>query len=50
MGWRYQIPALLQLGLRVVAPDCVGYGRTVRVTQISHCLSGQPQGAGMYGC
>ncbi|KAL1961150.1 hypothetical protein VTO42DRAFT_3095 [Malbranchea cinnamomea] len=28
MGWRYQIPALLKLGLRVVAPDCLGYGRT----------------------
>lgn len=29
MGWRYQIPALLKLGLRVVVPDCLGYGRTV---------------------
>ncbi|KAJ5184245.1 Epoxide hydrolase [Penicillium capsulatum] len=28
MGWRYQIPALVDLGLRVVAPDCLGYGRT----------------------
>ncbi|EZF36175.1 hypothetical protein H109_02917 [Trichophyton interdigitale MR816] len=28
MGWRYQIPTLLNLGLRVVAPDCMGYGRT----------------------
>ncbi|KAK2865399.1 hypothetical protein FQN49_003613 [Arthroderma sp. PD_2] len=28
MGWRYQIPTLLDLGLRVVAPDCVGYGRS----------------------
>ncbi|KAM5444208.1 hypothetical protein MferCBS31731_000725 [Microsporum ferrugineum] len=28
MGWRYQIPTLLDLGLRVVAPDCIGYGRT----------------------
>ncbi|OAX84297.1 hypothetical protein ACJ72_01339 [Emergomyces africanus] len=28
MGWRYQIPALTKLGLRVVAPDCMGYGRT----------------------
>lgn len=36
MGWRYQIPMLLSLGLRVVAPDCMGYGRTVRVF-------GQPQ-------
>ncbi|PGH15456.1 hypothetical protein AJ79_02433 [Helicocarpus griseus UAMH5409] len=28
MGWRYQIPALTKMGLRVVAPDCLGYGRT----------------------
>ncbi|OJD23955.1 hypothetical protein ACJ73_04695 [Blastomyces percursus] len=28
MGWRYQIPALTKLGFRVVAPDCMGYGRT----------------------
>ncbi|CAL5873202.1 uncharacterized protein PFLUO_LOCUS7471 [Penicillium psychrofluorescens] len=28
MGWRYQIPMLVNLGLRVVAPDCLGYGRT----------------------
>ncbi|RAH49931.1 alpha/beta fold hydrolase [Aspergillus brunneoviolaceus CBS 621.78] len=28
MGWRYQIPMLLNLGLRVVAPDCLGYGQT----------------------
>ncbi|KAL9111279.1 MAG: hypothetical protein Q9227_004358 [Pyrenula ochraceoflavens] len=27
-AWRYQIPMLLELGLRVVAPDCMGYGRT----------------------
>ena len=32
MGWRYQIPMLLSLGLRVVAPDCMGYGRTVSAT------------------
>lgn len=30
MGWRYQIPTLVDLGLRVIAPDCLGYGRTVR--------------------
>ena len=30
MGWRYQIPMLISMGLRVVAPDCLGYGRTVR--------------------
>lgn len=28
MGWRCQIPTLINLGLRVVAPDCLGYGRT----------------------
>ncbi|KAK2748175.1 hypothetical protein FQN57_001300 [Myotisia sp. PD_48] len=28
MGWRYQIPTLLKMGLRVVAPDCIGYGRS----------------------
>ncbi|KAI9037826.1 epoxide hydrolase [Aspergillus affinis] len=28
MGWRYQIPMLRRMGLRVVAPDCLGYGRT----------------------
>lgn len=27
-GWRYQIPVLLDLGLRVVAPDMMGYGGT----------------------
>ncbi|OQE86029.1 hypothetical protein PENNAL_c0022G09911 [Penicillium nalgiovense] len=29
MGWRYQIPMLVDMGFRVVAPDCLGYGRTV---------------------
>ncbi|OQE04380.1 hypothetical protein PENVUL_c033G09213 [Penicillium vulpinum] len=28
MGWRYQIPMLVDMELRVVAPDCLGYGRT----------------------
>ncbi|KAE8154737.1 Alpha/Beta hydrolase protein [Aspergillus avenaceus] len=28
MGWRYQIPMLLDMGLRVIAPDLLGYGRT----------------------
>jgi soluble epoxide hydrolase / lipid-phosphate phosphatase len=28
MGWRYQIPLLMSLGLRVVAPDSLGYGQT----------------------
>lgn len=27
-GWRYQIPYLLSLNLRVVVPDMTGYGRT----------------------
>lgn len=27
-GWRYQIPFLTNLGLTVVALDCIGYGRT----------------------
>ena len=27
-GWRYQIPFLASLGLDVLAPDCMGYGRT----------------------
>lgn len=29
MGWRYQIPLLVNLGFRVVAPDMMGYGGTV---------------------
>ncbi|KAE8152012.1 alpha/beta hydrolase [Aspergillus avenaceus] len=28
MGWRYQIPHLVNLGFRVVAIDCIGYGRS----------------------
>lgn len=28
MAWRYQIPFLTSLGLRVIAPDLLGYGRT----------------------
>lgn len=27
-GWRYQIPHLVSLGLRVVVPDMIGYGGT----------------------
>ncbi|KAB2578963.1 Alpha/beta hydrolase fold-1 [Lasiodiplodia theobromae] len=27
-GWRYQIPALIEMGFRVVAPDMMGYGGT----------------------
>jgi pimeloyl-ACP methyl ester carboxylesterase len=29
MAWRYQIPQFLKLGFRVIAPDCIGYGRSV---------------------
>lgn len=29
VAWRYQIPMLRAKGLRVVAPDCLGYGQTV---------------------
>ncbi|KAI1334744.1 Alpha/Beta hydrolase protein [Xylariaceae sp. FL0016] len=28
MGWRYQVPYLLRLGVRVVVPDMLGYGQT----------------------
>ncbi|KAL1603336.1 hypothetical protein SLS59_004432 [Nothophoma quercina] len=28
LGWRYQIPMLVNLGFRVVAPDMMGYGGT----------------------
>ena len=28
-GWRYQIPELVDLGLRVVAPDLLGFGGSV---------------------
>ncbi|KAL3473981.1 Alpha/Beta hydrolase protein [Aspergillus californicus] len=28
MAWRYQIPLFTNKGFRVIAPDCVGYGRT----------------------
>ncbi|MCJ1247997.1 hypothetical protein MMC30_005212 [Trapelia coarctata] len=28
IGWRYQIPAFLELGYRVVCPDMMGYGGT----------------------
>jgi pimeloyl-ACP methyl ester carboxylesterase len=27
-GWRYQIPLFLSMGYTVIAPDCMGYGRT----------------------
>lgn len=28
LGWRYQIPMLLHMGFRVVAPDMIGYGQS----------------------
>jgi len=28
MGWRYQVPFLLSLNLRVIVPDMLGYGQT----------------------
>jgi soluble epoxide hydrolase/lipid-phosphate phosphatase len=30
LGWRYQIPYLVDLGYRTIALDCMGYGKTVR--------------------
>ncbi|KAI2012956.1 hypothetical protein LOZ39_001036 [Ophidiomyces ophidiicola] len=27
-SWRYQVPALIQLGFRVIVPDLMGYGKT----------------------
>ena len=40
MAWRYQIPLFLKQGFRVVAPDCIGYGRSVSVAlQITMGLS-----------
>jgi hypothetical protein len=38
MGWRYQIPLLLDMGFRVVAPDMMGYGGTV--SKIIHLVIG----------
>ncbi|KAI9375627.1 Alpha/Beta hydrolase protein [Aspergillus egyptiacus] len=28
MAWRYQIPMFVKRGFRVIAPDCLGYGRS----------------------
>lgn len=33
-SWRYQIPALVQAGYRVVAPDLRGYGQTDQPTNV----------------
>ncbi|KAL4936455.1 hypothetical protein BDV06DRAFT_216670 [Aspergillus oleicola] len=35
MGWRYQIPLFTQQGYRVVAPDCLGYGRTDAPSEVA---------------
>lgn len=37
-GWRFQIPALVDMGLRVVAPDMMGYGATVSTTEVVESL------------
>lgn len=31
IGWRYQIPMLLDMGFQVIAPDLMGFGQTVCV-------------------
>lgn len=35
LAWRYQIPTLLSLNLRVIAIDCIGYGATSAPPDIS---------------
>lgn len=35
VGWRYQIPMFQQKGFRVVVPDIIGFGRTVRWSSTS---------------
>jgi pimeloyl-ACP methyl ester carboxylesterase len=35
LGWRYQIPFLTSLGLRVIAPDMMGYGGTDAPSSLS---------------
>jgi len=35
MGWRFQVPHLLSLGLQVVIPDMLGYGQTSSPTSPS---------------
>lgn len=32
LAWRYQVPMLLDLGMRCIAIDCMGYGETVSFT------------------
>jgi len=40
MGWRYQIPLLVDMGFRVVAPDMMGYGGTVSISMLLLGYSG----------
>jgi pimeloyl-ACP methyl ester carboxylesterase len=35
--WRYQIPALVEAGYRVIAPDLRGFGRSDRPEQVADC-------------
>lgn len=53
MGWRNQIPMLLELGFRVICPDLMGFGGTVsnlkahffgveRSSDRSGCSAGSP--------
>jgi len=35
-GWRYQIPLLLSLNLRIVVPDMMGYGGTEAPASLEH--------------
>lgn len=32
--WKYQVPALLKAGYRVIVPDTLGYGKTDRPTEV----------------
>jgi pimeloyl-ACP methyl ester carboxylesterase len=35
--WRHQIPALVEAGYRVIAPDLRGFGRSDRPTEVADC-------------
>lgn len=39
MGWRYQIPLLVDMGFRVLAPDMMGYGGTVSRISLQSCYT-----------
>ena len=34
--WKYQVPALLKAGYRVIVPDTLGYGGTDRPGEVEH--------------